>query len=245
MNIRIILVFISVFTVYTANSAESFNKILKKNVSARGGAEIIKNLQTYIIGGELIREDSIVFHFRAAFKNPNKMVVEYYQNNDTVAVGYNGLKAWTIMPQISSFSIEIPNSAAEEAIALTVSPILKYFNHLDYLQSLNSKVIVTDTDSIDSLPHFKLVSTRIKNEPIDTVYVNKSTYLISQVNTMYKVAGKHLPVKIEIGDYKLSNELNAPYYVKITNDKSAIVELKLSYLQVNPELEDIIFEMPK
>ena len=159
MKTRIILfaLFAMLIAGNTATAKENFKDIYAKNVEARGGEALVSSLQTYIITGKLVREDSITFHFRAAFKSPDKSIIEYYHSGDTLAIALDGKQGWTLMPQLGQAPIELPEEKVRESIQLTITPVIQYFNQLDIYKEANnkkskSKVEVTDNkDSVNSI----------------------------------------------------------------------------------------------
>ncbi|MDD3124574.1 MAG: hypothetical protein PHV24_01910 [Candidatus Kapabacteria bacterium] len=224
--------------------AESFNSVYKKNLTARGGADAVKAAKSFIMEGELIREDSIKFNFRVAYKMPKSMVVEYYQAGDTSALGFNGKSAWTIMPSLSQSVIELPATAAEEAMNLTVKPIIDYYNRLDYYKKINAKVTVTEGDSLNEIPQYRLFCPG-ENGAAEVILVNKTDDLISQINSAFKVGGANVPAVIRVDNYMTDGDVTMPHHIKIINGDNSIVELNISLMEVNPVLDDIIFEIPK
>lgn len=241
LNIIILLAAINI-----ASAGENFDGIYRKNLEARGGSQVVKSAVTYIIEGELRREDSIKFNFRAAYKRPKSIVVEYYQEGDTSALGFDGKLAWTLWPSVSRNVITLPESAANEAISLTVKPVIDYFNRLDYYKSIKADVEVTDRDTLDSIPQFRLVCPD-NNGEAEIICVNKTDNLISQINTNMTVGGKSIPVTISLGDYRKCDGggLVFPHHIKISNGANAVAELNVTLFELNPELSDIIFEIPK
>lgn len=245
MKYKAVLLFVFVFGITIAQSKESFADIYSKNVNARGGAEIAHSMKTCIYGGELIREDSISFYFRIAYKSPNKMIVEYYHEGDTIAVGYNGVKGWTLMPRIAFQAIELPASAIDEATTLTINPILKYFNRLDLYTNSKSQIKISNKRLGDTVEQYTLICRTNKNNAEESISINQTDWLVSRVNTMMNLFGETVPASVAISNYRMIDSTMIPFHVKITSGNSSIVEVKLSYMEINPELEDIIFEMPK
>ena len=242
-RLNILLLFVAINVAF---AGESFNGIYKKNLAARGGEEAVKGAVTYIIEGELIREDSVSFNFRAAYKRPKSIIVEYYQEGDTSALGFDGKLAWTIMPALSHSVIKLPESAANEATSLTVKPIIDYFNRLDYYKSISADVKVSEfINPIDSLPQYRLICPD-KNSEAEIICVNKSDNQISQINTNMTVGGKTIPVSISLNDYQkcVGGDLVLPHHIKIISGSNAVAELNVTLFELNPELSDIIFEIP-
>ena len=241
---KAIVLLVFLFGITIAESKDSFSDIYSKNVQARGGAEVAKSLNTFIYGGELIRGDSLTFHFRIAYKLPNKMIVEYYYGEDTIAVGYDGITAWTLMPKFGYQAVELPVSAINEATTLTINPILKFYNRLDQYAN-KSKIKISDMDILDSIPQYTMICRDNQNDTEETISVNQTDFLVSTVKTMVNVSKKNLPATVKLADYRMIDSAMIPFHVKIFGEKASIVEVKLSYIELNPKLEDIIFEMPK
>lgn len=245
-KIAIIAIFWLLVSVDSAFSKENFEQIYSNNLKARGGDSLIASLKSFIITGELIREDSIHFVFRAAYKVPGKSVIEYYLNGDTLAIGYDGKSntGWTIMPQLSFNTIELPKEKVEESVALTVTPIFEYFNQLDKYQKQKNKVTVADgTDSVNNIPNYKLIC-QGKGSEAEIIFVNKTDYLISQINSSFTVGGLTQPAIITLNDYRNINNIMIPHHIKIYNSNTSISEITVQTIEINPPLEDIIFQIP-
>lgn len=244
LKYKVVVLFFVIFGITTALSKDKFSDIYSENMNARGGAELVQSLKTFIYGGELIRGDSLHFHFRIAYKVPNKMIVEYYHDGDTIAVGYNGVKGWTLMPKLTLGIMELPKSSIDEATTLTITPILNYLNRLDLYTNDKSNIKISDTEFNDTIPYYTLTC-KNKDDNEEIIIVNQTDWLVSSVKTTINVSGKILPALVRIDNYQKIDSAMIPFHVKITSGNTSIVELKLSYMELNPELEDIIFEMPK
>lgn len=241
IKIAIIAALIALFGVEA--HSQSFREVYEKNLNARGGEATVKSLNTYIITGKLVREDSVDFNFRAAFKMPNKAIIEYYSAGDTLAIGYDGKQGWTLMPQISIAPIELPEANVQEAIGYTVMPIINYFGLLDTYRT--AKVKLSDNkDSVDGVPNYQLMCQKPNGEA-DIVLMNKTDYLISRINTAQTINQYKQAVVVELKDYRKAGDVTMPYYVKISGKKGNIAEVTVETIEVNPVLQDIIFEMPK
>ncbi len=243
---KIYLIILSIiFIVSTASAKENFKDIYKKNIEARGGNALISSLNSYIINGELIREDSIHFHFRGAFKYPDKSIIEYYLDEDTLAIGFNGKLGWTLMPQIGMNPIELPTDKVKESVLLTITPIIEYFNELDNFKDKSKEIkIIDNKDSINNIPQFMLICP-IKDNEAEIIFINKTDYQISQINTSFTVGDSTQTAIINLSDYRNIQNLNIPHHIKIYNSKTVISEIFVKSIEVNPKLEDIIFDIPK
>lgn len=241
IKIAIIATLLALFGVEA--HSQSFREVYAKNLEARGGEAAVNSLNTYIITGKLVREDSVDFHFRAAFKMPNKAIVEYYSGGDTLAIGFDGKKGWTLMPQISIEPIELPEANVQEAIGYTVMPVINYFRLLDEYKT--AKVKVSDNkDSVNGVPNYQIMCPKPNGEA-EIVLLNKTDYLISKINTSQTINQYKQAVVVELKDYKKTGDVTMPFYVKMSGKKGNIAEVTVKSIEVNPVLEDVIFEIPK
>lgn len=223
--------------------AQNFKDVYAKNLQARGGETAVQSLNSYIITGKLVREDSVVFNFRAAYKMPDKAIIEYYTEGDTLALAFDGKKGWTLMPQVSMQPFELPEANIKEAINFTVMPIIKFFNLLDDYKK--AKVKITDSkDSVDSVPNYQLMCPKGNGEA-EIVLINQTDYLISKISTAQTYSQVKQAVTIELKDYKKAGDITIPHYVRISGKGGSIAEITAETIEVNPILQDIIFEMPK
>lgn len=239
----IVIIAMLVVLIGIESKAQSFKDVYAKNLQARGGETAVQSLNSYIITGKLVREDSVVFNFRAAYKMPNKAIIEYYSEGDTLALAFDGKKGWTLMPQVSMQPFELPEANINEAINFTVMPVIKFFNLLDDYKK--AKVKVSDNkDSVDSVPNYQLMCPKSNGEA-EIVLVNQTDYLISKISTAQTYSQTKQAVTIELKDYKKTGDITIPHYVKIFGKDGNIAEITAETIEVNPILQDIIFEMPK
>ncbi len=231
--------------------SQNFDKILKDNIISRGGKASLDTIKTYVIKGELIRDDSVKQNFKAKCKMgkpvyndslkkyvsmPDQYRIEIYVEADTFAFLSNGKRAWALMPQVTMTPIELPKEKVDESYLSIIKPVLDFDSKLDFYKANKYKIKVNKKDSINLIPQYTLLCT--KNDNTDIVYISKVDNLISQINCLYAIAGKTTPVVIRLSDYKKVGDIVKPFKIEFINGNSKIIDLTISEYIINLDMPD-------
>jgi outer membrane lipoprotein-sorting protein len=218
-------------------------QIVEKNVSAKGGLEAWRAVQTMSFSGKMDAggKSKTQLPFVLEKKRPGKTRVELVFANDTAVQVYDGTNGWKLRPFLGRRDVE-PYSPEELKSAAFESdldgPLVDY-------ATKGNKVELEGVEKVENHDAYKLKLT-LKGGQVQHIWVDAETFLDVKVEgTPRRMDGKMRPVWIYLRDYKDVNGLMIPYVseteVQGYKEKHKMV---IETVVVNPKLEDSLFTKP-
>jgi outer membrane lipoprotein-sorting protein len=218
-------------------------QIVEKNVSAKGGLQAWRAVQTISFSGKMDAggKAKAQLPFVLEKKRPGKTRVELAFANDTAVQVYDGVNGWKLRPYLGRREVE-PYSPQELKSAAFESdldgPLVDY-------ATKGNKVELEGVEKVENHDAYKLKLT-MKGGQVQRIWVDAETFLDVKVEgTPRRMDGKMRPVWIYLRDYKDVNGLMIPY-VSETEVQGYKVTHKMIIESVvlNPKLEDSLFTKP-
>ena len=217
-------------------------QIIDKNVSAKGGLQAWRAVQTLSFSGKLEAGGKSKAQLPLVLekKRPRKTRVELAFANDTAVQVYDGAKGWKLRPYLGRRTVE-PYSPEELKSASFESdldgPLVDY-------ASKGNKVELDGVEKVENHDAYKLKVT-MKGGQVQHVWIDAGTFLEVKVEgTPRRMDGKLRPVSIYLRDYKNVNGLMVPYVIETAVDGNRDTHrILIENVAVNQKLEDSLFTM--
>lgn len=251
----------------TADTAASPAKltaaqIVDKNVTARGGLQAWRAVQTLSLTGKMDAggnrrstipvpgtktgpgmpasrpAEQIELPFVLELKRPRKMRLEIQFHGQTAIQVYDGTNGWKLRPFLNRHEVE-PYTAEEMKAALLQAdldgPLVDY-------AAKGTKVEVEGIEKAENRDTYKLKLT-LKNGQVQHVWVDAQTFLETKIEgTPRRLDGKHHPVATYYRDYKPENGLMIARLLETAVEGVKQTEkIHVEKVVVNPKLDDSLF----
>src|SRR4051794_1280817 len=241
-------------------------QIVEKNVTARGGLEHWRAVQTLEMKGKMqaggnkrpalpvpgakvgaeVRVsrpvEQVQLPFRMELRRGRKQRVELQFNGQTAVQVYDGSQGWKVRPFLNRHEVE--TFTAEELKTAAAQSDLDGLL-IDYAAK-GSKVELAGTEQVDGRSAYNLKVTD-KNGYARHVWVDAENFLEIKIEgTPRRLDGKSHPVATYLRDYRAVNGLMMPYLLETAVEGVKDTEkIQIEEIVSNPKLEDSQFAMPR
>jgi hypothetical protein len=203
---------ISLAMIGAANAAAPANltaaQIIEKNVSAKGGLQAWRGVQTITLSGKMEAggKQNVQLPFVLEKKRPRKTRIELVFANDTAVQVYDGVNGWKLRPFLGRKDVE-PYSPEELKSAAFESELDGPL--VDYAAKGNT-VELEGVEKVEGHDAYKLKIT-MKGGLVQHIWVDAETFLeIKMEGTPRRMDGRMRPVSIYLRDYRSVSGLMVP-----------------------------------
>jgi outer membrane lipoprotein-sorting protein len=218
-------------------------QIIEKNVSAKGGLEAWRAVQTISFSGKVDAggKQNVQLPFVLEKKRPGKTRIEIVFANDTAVQVYDGVHGWKLRPFLGRKDVE-PYTPEELKAASFESdldgPLVDY-------ATKGNLVEADGVEKVEGHDAYKLKIT-MKGGLVQHLWIDAQTFLDVKVEgTPRRMDGKMRPVSIYLRDYKSMNGLMIPYVTETAVEGNKLThKMIIENVVVNPKLEDALFTKP-
>ena len=237
-------------------------EIVDRNVSARGGLQAWRSVQSIVMKGKMEAGgnarptlpvpgrktgrqmppprplEQAKLPFVIELKRPRKMRVELQFNGQTAIQVFDGTNGWKLRPFLNRHEVE-PYTAEELKATATQAdldgPLVDY-------AAKGTKVELDGMEKVGDSDAYKLNLT-LKNGQTQHVWVDSKTFLEVKIEgTPRRLDGKYHPVATYLRDYKAVNGLMVPHLLETAVDGIKQVEkITIDSVAVNQKLDDALF----
>jgi hypothetical protein len=241
----------TILTAATALSAPLFaqteptlmtvDRLIAKNVEAKGGTDAVHALQSVNMTGKLlINQGQIELGYVEARKRPNNIRAEYSLQGMTAVNAFDGNEGWKVSPFQGRKDPE--KMSADDVKALVEDS--EFDGPLVDWKEKGSKVEYLGTEDVDGTPAHKLKVTR-KNGDVTLVYLDPDHFLEIRTLTQRVEHGARVEVETDISDYEKVNGVLVPFSLesgrKGDPDKQKLI---IDKVDGNVATDDAIFHFP-
>ena len=257
----------------STHPALSAEEVVRKNVTARGGLQAWRAVQTLEMTGKMQAggnnrpvlplpgteaskhvappraTEQAELPFTLELKRPMKMRLELQFAGKTALQVYDGTNGWKLRPFLNRMEVE-PYTQEETKTALAQSeldgPLVDY-------QAKGTKIEYVGIEKVEGRDTYKLKLT-FKNGDQKNIWIDADTFLEARIEgAQRRLDGVYHPVYIYYRDFRDVSGLKVPYvldtHVEIARAKGPTTEIseqiKISDVKVNPKLEDALFTRPQ
>jgi hypothetical protein len=237
-------------------------QIIDRNVTARGGLQAWRGVQTLSMSGKLEAggnesstypvqgvkrggvqlpkrpAEQMQLPFRLESKRSRKLRLEIDFRGQTAIQTYDGTHGWKLRPFLNRHEVE-PFTADEMKAAAFQSdldgPLVDY-------AAKGTKAELEGTEKVDGKDNYRLKLT-FKDGQSQHVWVDAKTFLESKIEgTPRRLDGKYHPVEIYYREYKTVSGIVVPYVTetKVQGVKQT-EKIEVEQVVVNPPVEESRF----
>ena len=219
--------------------SQSVDEILGKYYEAMGGLDRLRTVKSmkkmgkYIVVAQGGWEMSITMWYKA----PNKSRTELSFRNQKIVHAFDGETAWRIQ---TMSGITEPEPMCEEDATETKNNADQYLL-IDY-KNKGHKLELLGKEVLDGIEVFKIKLTRKNGSEVIYFLDSKSGKELKNSHMMTRGEADHLIERIP-GDYKKVDGLLVPFSIEDRVDGNTFSKILWEKVEINPEMDDSIFEM--
>ena len=231
---------------FSPASAQTAQDLIAKNLTARGGAEKLAGVHTYVVKGELRfpGDFKLTFAETRMCQDPKMCVVRADASLQglTLVQAYNGKNGWRINP--FEGRKDAAQMGADEARSLADEAIIQ--GALLSAVARGSKVEYLGREDIDGTLTFKLRVSQ-KDGTVYTYYLDPDVFLEIRVVERRTIRGSEQETETDLGDYELVSGVYFPFSItsgprnSASEDKQVIT---IKTAETNVPIDATIFQMP-
>ena len=222
----------------------SASEIADRNVSARGGLQAWRAVQTMSYSGKMEAggKQNVQLPFVLELKRPRKTRVEIEFANDKAVQVYDGANGWKLRPFLNRRDIEPFSPDELKAAAMESDLDGPLVDHA----TKGTKVDLEGVEKVEGHDAYKLKLT-MKDGLTRHLWVDTQTFLEVKIEgTPRRLDGRMRPVEIYYRDYRNVGGLTLPYVLETTvQGVRQSHKMTIETVQVNPRLDDSLFTKPK
>ena len=235
LKTRIVLVSL---LVAAAAGAETADDVIAKFVTARGGMEKIKAIQSLDMTIKA-NQQGVEFPGKLEWKRPDKMRLEMTIQGKTMVQAYDGKTAWTVMPILGSPDPQVMSADdAKDVIeqADMDGPLVDY-------KAKGNTVELVGKEDVDGSPAWKLKLT-LKNGDISYVYIDTETGLGVKETSKRKQQGSEIEIDSYLTNFKPVEGVLFPFSIENKVAGKSMGQFTIDSVKANVPMEDKSFLMP-
>lgn len=217
----------------------TLEKILENYYQAIGGDEGWKSLKTMKFTGSMYTKDA-TFKTAALYKRPNICRIDFQAGRLYFLEVYDGELAWQMSAGSRNGATILKGKRAKEMIDTCDfdGPLIDH-------KKKGHQIKYAGVQEIEDRWAYVLeVKTKTGNE--DKYFLDTETFLPFMVKGSTEIQGQEFNTTIKVGQYMELGDIKIPFeYQYIVDNNSSTETLEIKTLELNPEIEDEMFMMPK
>ena len=221
--------------------APTAEEIVGRYVTARGGMEKMKALQTLRQEGRISAgagRDGLVMR---EIKRPGKIRFEFTVQGITSVFASDGQRGWKVNPLEGELSRQpLPEEALIDAReqADIDGPLVDW-------KSKGSRIELVGRETVGGHDAWKLKVT-LKSGGVLTAYVEVKSANLVRTDATRLVRGKRVVIQTTLGDYRKTEGILFPHLVEVrAAGRPQLVRIVVDKVEVNPPLSDARFTPPE
>lgn len=245
-----------------ARSSLSAAEIVNKSVSAQGGLQAWRAVQSIVMKGKMDAggnnratlpvpgrrgdrqmppprpAEQVQLPFMMELKRPRKMRIELQFNGQTAIQVFDGSNGWKLRPFLNRHQVEPFTAEEAKSTALQADldgPLVDY-------AAKGTKVDLEGMEKVSGNEAYKLKLT-LRNGETQHVWVDAKTFLEVKVEgTPRRLDGKYHAVATLLRDYEPVNGVMIAHTLEtVVEGVKQTEKIEIESVQVNPKLDDALF----
>lgn len=215
-----------------STKAQTVDEIIKKYITAMGGYDNLKNLQTVIMNGKMVFDNGSELDISVKKSHEKGMRLDINKGKES---GYDLITptaGWQYLPFLNQ---KKPRKLGKDEFNYMVPDLDLQGPLVDYSLKGN-KILFAGTEKVNGNDYFKLHA-YLKNGKHEILYINTTTFYIDRVVAFIKDKQKNVPIVLNYLDYKSVNGILFPFTVN-----SPASDLKYQTIEINKPIDSSIFE---
>ena len=219
--------------------AQTVDEIINKHLEAQGFMNI-KNIKTMKITGKIKMADKLC-PFKMYIKQPHSMRSEITVDGKTVIQSFDGQVGWFInpmdkKPKPQKMQPEMMEQLKKQA-AIFDSPFADY-------KAKGIKISLAGTEKINKKKAYKLKITTKDNQEL-TGYIDVASNMFVRSVVTMKKDNQTAIILTDFKKHKDAGGVKIPYDIDVKINGQSAQEMIFNKIDVNTDLKNSIFSMPK
>ncbi|MGQ9618814.1 MAG: LolA family protein [Candidatus Aminicenantia bacterium] len=219
--------------------SQTVDEIIAKNLQSKGGIEKLKDLKSVKITGK-VSVMGMEMPLTIFWKSPNLFRSESSFQEKKMVQAFDGEKAWMINHLIGvTEPTEIPAEQADSAKEqyFFLGPFFEYKE-----RGINLELLGKEELEGKAVYKLKLIS---KDGTESIYYLDADSCLELKMETTREVQGSQLNFVTTFSDYREANGLKFAFSIQTSAGSGMTTQIIFESIEINPELDDSLFKMPK
>jgi hypothetical protein len=215
--------------------------LVAKNIAARGGQERLLAVKTQRLTGRMTIAPGTEAPITIEMKRPNKVRLEFRFQGYVGVQAFDGETAWHVLPFRGKDEAEILDKRETEALRQQAD----FDGPLVGWRDKGLKVELVGQETYQDAPAYRLRVT-FPDGSLKDLWLDAAKGLERKSESMRRVGGETLVGESLVEDYRDVQGLMMPHAFE-NGPKNAVdrQKLTLTKIELNPELDDARFSMPK
>lgn len=217
----------------------TLEEILENYYKSIGGEEAWKPLKTIKFTGSMYTRD-VTFKTAALYKRPDICRIDFQAGRLYFLEVYDGKIPWQMNARSRNGTTILKGKRAKEIIDTCDfdGPLVNHKKKGHQIKYAGLK------ETEDRWAYVLEVKTKAGNE--DKYFLDTETFLPFMVKGRTTIQGQEFNTTIKVAEYMEVGDITIPFeYQYIVDDNDSTETLKIKTLELNPEIEDDMFMMPK
>jgi outer membrane lipoprotein-sorting protein len=218
-------------------SAQTLDEIIAKNLSARGGVEKLRSLET-VKGVGVMEARGVEIPIATWAKRPNKMRRDQKLPDRSISVAFDGIAVWMLDSSLGTAQKMTGPQADSTRDEATFDPLILTNKDRGH------RIDLVGNETLDGVAVHHLRVTK-KNGPVEDLYLKAETGLELRTVTMMEQAGTKAELRTDFSDYRAVDGMQVPFSIRQFMNGNQVVQVRLTEYEFNVPIDDGIFSMPK
>ncbi len=222
-------------------SSTKVEQLLRKNLAARGGEAAWSRVNTLMFKGEMDAGQGMQVPYVMDLKRGRKVRVEIIFQGQTAIQTYDGKTGWKLRPFLGRHEAEpfTPDESMKAGWNADLDGLL-----IGY-EARGTHIDLEGEDKVEGHKAYKLKLTT-KDGQIRHVWLDAETYLEIKLEGMRRLDGKMKTADTFLRDYRTVDGVKIPFvYETATDGVKNTGTIHVENVEVNPPLEDALFQKPR
>jgi outer membrane lipoprotein-sorting protein len=222
--------------------AQTADDIIQKNISAKGGADKMKAVQSFVATGKF-SQSGLDIPFTMTQKRPHMFMIQATFQGKTQVQAFDGTTGWTINPFSGRDIAEKMDADALKEMKFQADidgPLVDY-------ASKGYKVEYVGQEDMDGSPTYHLKLTTQESDTYD-FYLDKDSYLeVKEKSHIKQQDGTTQDGETNFSNYKETSGVLIPYTIENAseyNGQKFSSFINIDSVKVNASVADSSFTMP-
>lgn len=223
-------------------STPTVDAIVDANLAARGGKERIAALQTIRESGTVTASGGRVAQITREIKRPDLFRLEFSYQGTTSIFAHDGSGGWQIAPLQGQFE---PLAMPPESDAAAGVDQRDIEGPLVDWKEKGHSVTLVGREPVDGRDAYKL-QVAMKGGAVRYDYVDVATSLVVRSDVTRLIRGHATELQNVFSDFRTVEGLVFPHAIETrVKDRPEILKIRVDKIEINPDLDDARFKMPK
>ena len=221
-------------------SAQTVEDIIAKHVKAMGGAEKLSQLKSVKISADM-KVMGMEMPVTTTIIQDKGFRTETTAQGMTIVQAVSGNSGWMINPMAGQGkATAMPEEAVKSLLGQTDLTGLYNYKQKGYTVALDGE------EDLAGAKVYKVTAT-LKNGVKQVNYISKDTFYILKIGASMTVNGEDVKTESAQSDFKQIDGITFPFSSEVTSTAMPGMAMvnKITSVEVNPKIDQSIFEMPK